>query len=35
MPNIVSWTGRDDTVNVVLLDGTGRFLFFFHDGTGQ
>ena len=35
---IVAWMGRDGTVGVNCLDGTGRYstkTFLFHDGTGR
>ena len=38
MENIVSWMGRDKTVGVSFLDGTGWYstmTFSFHDRTGR
>ena len=38
MKIIVAWMGRDRTVGVNILDGTGRYsttTFSFHDGTGR
>ena len=35
---VVAWMGRDGTVGVNFLDGTGRYstrTFLFHDGTGR
>ena len=35
---VTTWMGRDGTVGVNFLDGTGRYsimTFFFHDGTGR
>ena len=38
MEIIVAWMGRDRTVGVNFLDGTGRYstvTLLFHDGTGR